>query len=105
MQSEVKEALKATRPGKAIGEDGIATEILEVFGEWGVMVVVAKIANCIYDTGRLPDRIIRSVFITISKKPGAVDCDNFGTMSVMSQLSKLVLRVVLIEQEKRLTRR
>ena len=49
LQSEVEEALKAMRPGKTVGEDGIAAEMLEVLVEWGVEVVT-KIANCIYDT-------------------------------------------------------
>ena len=37
----------------------------------------------------------RSVFITIPKKPGAIDCDKFRTISIMSQLSKLVLKIIL----------
>ena len=94
LQSEVEAAMKAMKAGKAVGEDGIAVEMLEVLGEWGVEVV-SEIANCIYDTGRIPDQMARSVFITIPKKPGAIDCDKFRTISIMSQLSKLVLRIVL----------
>ena len=94
LQCEVEEAMKAMRPGKAVGEDGIATEMLEVLGEWGVDMVT-KIANCIYNTGWIPEQMARSVFITIPKKPGAIDCDKFRTISIMSQLSKLVLKIIL----------
>ena len=68
--------------------------MLEVLGEWGVGVVT-KIANSIYDTGQIPEQMAQSVFITIPKKPGAIDCDKFRTISVMSQLSKIVLRIIL----------
>ena len=94
MQSEVEEALRAMRPGKAVGEDGIAVEMLGVLGEWGAEVVT-EIANSIYNTGQIPDQMARSIFITIPKKPGAIDCDKFRTISVMSQLSKVVLRIIL----------
>ena len=59
------------------------------------MEEVAKLANCIYGTGPILDQIARSVFITIPKKPGATDSGKFRTISAMSQLSKLVLKVVL----------
>ena len=36
-----------------------------------------------------------STFITIPKKPGAVDCNKFRTISIISQLGKIILRIVL----------
>ena len=77
-----------------MGEDGIAVEMLEVLKEWGVEVVT-KITNCNNDTGWVPNQLTQSVFITIPKKPGAIQCDEFRTISVMSQLSKAVLRYIL----------
>ena len=68
--------------------------MIEAMEEWGVDVVT-KIVNSIYDTGRIPDAMKRSIFITIPKKQGAIDCDKFRTISIMSQLSKIVLRIVL----------
>ena len=89
LQSEVQKAMKAMESGKAVGEDGIAVEMLEVMVEWGVEVA-SKIANSIYDTGRIPDQMAPSVFWTIPKKPGAIDCEMFWAISITSQLSKLV---------------
>ena len=31
------------------------------------------------------------MFITIPKKPGTIKCDKFRTISIMSQLSKIIL--------------
>ena len=77
-----------------MGEDGIAVEMLEVLGEWGEEVVT-KIANYKYYTGGIPNQMAQSVFITITKKSGAIQCDKFTTISVMSQLSRVVLRLIL----------
>ena len=52
---------------------------MEVLGEWGVEVLT-KTGNRIYDTGRIPDKIALSVFITIPKKYVAKDCEKFRTI-------------------------
>ena len=94
MESEVEDAIKNMRHGKAIGEDGIAIEMIKTLEEWGVKIVT-ELANSIYDSGQIPDAMSRSIFITLPKKPGAIECKKFRTISIMSQLSKVVLRVIL----------
>ena len=37
----------------------------------------------------------KSVFITLPKKPGATKCELYRTISLMSQLTKVILRVLL----------
>ena len=37
----------------------------------------------------------KSIFITIPKKPGAVECNLFRTISLMSQITKIILKVIL----------
>ena len=39
--------------------------------------------------------MVRFVFVAIPRKPGTIDCDKFRTTTVMSQLTKLMLRVIL----------
>ena len=75
-------------------EEGIAVEMNEEVDEWGVDMVT-KIVNSIYDRGQRPDAMKRSILYTIPRKPVAVECDKFRTVSIMSQLSKIVLRIVL----------
>ena len=82
------------KQGKAIGEDGVAVEMVEALGAWGCDVVV-QLANKIYDTGQIPTPMQLSTFITIPKKPGAMECNKHRTISIMSQLGKIVLRVIL----------
>ena len=94
MKSEVEDALRAMKRGKAVGEDGIAIEMIEVMEEWGVEVIT-RLVNSIYDTGQIPGAMKRSIFVTMPKKAGAIDCDKFRTISITSQLCKIVLRIVL----------
>ena len=92
MQSEVEEALKGMRPGKAVGEDGLVVEMLDGWGVGsGGYMVITEIANSIYDTGQIPNKTAQFIFMTIPKKLGAILCDKLRTICVMSQLSKIVL--------------
>ena len=64
--------------------------MVEAFGVWGSNVLV-QLVNNIYDTGQILTLIQLSTFITIPKKPGAMECNKFTTISIMSQLSKVAL--------------
>ena len=91
---EVEAAVKQMKKGKAIGEDGVAVEMVEALGDWGSDVVV-QLANRIYDTGHIPTPMQLSTFTAIPKKPGTMECNKHRTISVMSQLGKIVLRIIL----------
>ena len=52
-RSEVEAAIKQMKDGKAIGEDGVAVEMVEAVGQWG-SEVVTRLANKMYDTGQIP---------------------------------------------------
>ena len=93
-RSEIEGAIKQMRDGKAIGEDGVAVEMFEALGSWG-LEVVTHLANKIYDTGQIPTQMQVSTFITIPKKPGTMECEKHRTISIMSQLGKIILRVIL----------
>ena len=57
--------------------------------------VVVQYANKIYVTGNIPTPMQRSTFAAIPKKPGAMDCNRHRTISVMTQLGKIDLRINL----------
>ena len=57
--------------------------------------MVVQLANRIYDTGHIPTPMQVSTFGAIPKKPGAMECNKHRTISVMSQLGKIVLRIIL----------
>ena len=56
---------------------------------------VTDIINEIYDTGEIPEDLCRSIFIALPKKPGAVECELHRTISLMSHITKLILRIIM----------
>ena len=50
--------------------------------------------NEVYERGRLTKEMCQSVFIPLSKKAGTVLCDEFRTISLMSHLTKILLKIV-----------
>ena len=51
--------------------------------------------NEIYDTGDIREDILKSVFITFSKKPNKLECYQHRTISLMSHILKLMLKIIL----------
>ncbi|GFR66969.1 hypothetical protein ElyMa_003694800 [Elysia marginata] len=80
------------KAGKATGPGGVAVEMIEALEEYGV----EKLTSLLNDTGEIPTDISRSVFIALPKKPGATECKLHRTISLMSRVTKILLRVVMI---------
>ncbi|XP_063885526.1 uncharacterized protein LOC135113837 [Scylla paramamosain] len=78
---------------KAEGSDGVVVEMVEAAGDFAIEKIT-ELANQIYDTGNIPERMEESEFIVIPKKEGAVECDKHRTISIMNQVAKIVLRVI-----------
>ena len=78
LRSEIENAVKGMKKGKAAGEDGVVVQMVEVAG--GLVIdKITRIANRIYDEGYIPVVMRESVFVTIPKKPGAVECEKHRT--------------------------
>ena len=49
----------------------------------------------IYDTGIIPEDLNKSIFITVPQKPGAVNCEHYQTVSLISHITKVLLRILM----------
>ena len=47
-----------------------------------------------YNTGHIPNDLITSVFVALPKKSKAVDCSDFRTISLMSRMTKVFLKII-----------
>ena len=92
-EQEVIKARKKMKDKKAAGMDGINTEIIKAL-DGASLRTLTKLCNKIYSTGYIPDDMMNSVFITLPKKPKAINCTEFRTISLMSHIMKL-LRIIL----------
>ena len=73
------------------GHDRLVVEMVEE-GEEFAIEKITEIANKIYQTGIIPNKMKESEFIVIPKRVGAVGCNKHRTISNMSQITKVVLR-------------
>ena len=100
LKDEVWWAMKIAEKNKAMEPDGIPIEALKALEIMGIDLV-HHLIDRIYETGVVPDEMFKSVFVTLPKKPGATECENFRTISLMSHALKLLLRIMVQRIEKK----
>ena len=78
---------------KASGGDGIPVELFQILKDDAVKVL-HSICQHIWKTQPWPQDRKRSVFIPIPKKGNAKECSNYRTIALISQASKLMLKIL-----------
>ena len=90
---EVKWALGSIIMNKAIGDDGIPTELFQILKDDAVQML-HSICQQIWKTQQWPQDWKMSVFIPISKKGNAKECSNYCTIVLISHTSKVMLKIL-----------
>ena len=93
LKAEVEKAIKNLKQGKAAGPDKITTEMIKSLANFGIDTIT-ELCNDIYNTGYIPKDLKTSIFITLPKKPRAVECEDYRTISLMSHITKILLKVI-----------
>lgn len=93
LREEVKFTIRKMKTRKAPGIDEITAEHLKALDEEGI-TTLTEICNEVYETGYIPEQLKHSLFIKIPKKAKAVDCTDYRTISLMSNVTKLILRII-----------
>ena len=57
---------------------------------------LTEFANKVYDVGSFPDDLSKSIFIAIPKKIGTTECELHRTISLLSHVTKIILRVIML---------
>ena len=94
LHSEVEAALKEMKSGKSPGSDNITTELLNACKETSIRKL-CNLANKIYRTGEIPEQMKESVFILLPKKGDMLECRNYRLISLISHITKIILRVIM----------
>src|SRR5688572_6326517 len=63
---------------------------------------VTEIVNEIYDSGDIPTDLSKSISISLPKKPGTIECEMYRTISLMSHITKLILRIIMMRTRNKL---
>ena len=93
LECEVKWALESSTTNKANGGDGIPVELFQILKDDAVKVL-HSICQHIWKTQQWPQDWKRSVFIPIPKKGNAKECSNYRTIALISQASKVMLKIL-----------
>ena len=78
---------------KAGGDDGIPVQLFQILKD-DAMKVLHSICQQIWKTQQWPQDWKRSVFIPIPKKGNAKQCSNYYTVALISQASKVKLKIL-----------
>ena len=78
---------------KASGGDGIPAELFQILKDDAVKML-HSICQQIWKTQQWPQDWKRSVFIPVSKKGDAKECSNYHTIALISQASKVILKIL-----------
>ena len=82
------------KKGKSAGVDNIPAELVQAGGE-DVITALTTICNKIWQTGEWPTAWTQSLVITLPKKGNLQQCQNYGTISLISHPSKVMLKIIL----------
>ena len=92
----MRAAVSRMKGNKARGPDGIVIEIIKALDDFGIEKLTIM-ANEIYDTGKIPQDLSKSIIIALpKKKPGTIECEHHRTISLMSHITKVILRVIMM---------
>ena len=92
LECEVKWALGSSTMNKASGGDGIPVELFQIL-EDNAVKVLHSICQQIWKTQQCQQDWKKSIFIPIPKKGNAKECSNYHTIALISQTSKVILKI------------
>ena len=95
LESEVKWALGSIIMNKTSGGDGILVGLFQILNDDAVKVL-HSICQPIWKTQQWPQDWKMSVFIPIPKKGNAIECSKYYTIALISQSSKVMLKILQV---------
>ena len=93
LECEVKWTLESITMNKASGGDRIPVELFQVL-EDDAVEVLHSICQQIWKTHQWPQDWKRSVSVPIPKKSNAKECSNYHTIVLISQASKVMIKIL-----------
>ena len=90
MKDEIRAALR-----KETDPNSISVELLKALEDYGIDMITTLL-NEIYDTGQVPLDMSKSIFIALPKKPRATGCELHIKISLMSIITKILLRIIMM---------
>ena len=93
LECELKWALESITTNKASGGDGIPVELFQIL-KGDAVKGLHSICQQIWKTQQWPQDWKRTVLIPIPKKGHAKECSNYRTITLISHVSKVMLKIL-----------
>ena len=93
LEADIRWALESITKNKASGGNAIPVELFQILKDDAVKVL-HSICQQIWKTQQWPQDWKRSVFIPIPKKGNAKECSNYHRIALISQASKVMLKIL-----------
>jgi len=94
LRSEIARAIDQTASRKATGPDEVPAELFKAGGE-AALDRMHRICAAILETGKWPEELTFSTFIQLPKKGDLKQCANYRKIALVSNASKILLRIIL----------
>ena len=88
---------------KASGGNGTPVELFQILKDDAVKML-PSISQQIWKTQQWPQDWKRSVFISIPKKGNAKECSNYCTITLISHISKVMLKILQVRLQQYMNR-
>ena len=93
IRSEIHEAIRYMKKKKSPGADGIPAELIKALS--GIAAKeLENISMKMYEDGEWPEEFCESVILPMKKKPNALECKEYRTLSLVCHSSKIMLRIL-----------
>ena len=86
--------MQSLKKAKSAGVDNNPTKLVQAGGE-DVITALTTMCNKIWPTGEWPAPWTQSLVITVPKKGNLQQCRNYGTISLISHPSTVMLKIIL----------
>ena len=93
LEGKVKWPLGIITTNKVSGGNGIPDELFQILKDEAVKVL-HSVCQQIWKTQQWPQDWKRSIFIPVPKKGNAKECSNYRTIAVISNTSKVMLKIL-----------
>ena len=103
LKCEIKWALGSTTISNVSRGDGIPAELFQILKDDAVKVL-HPICQQIWKTQQWPQDGKKSVFIPIPKKGNAKECSNYHTIALISNASKVMLKILQVRLQQYVNR-
>ena len=93
LKEELEKAIQSMKKGRATGSDEISIDMLRTLDDQNIDVIT-NLCNIIYNSGVIQTDLKQSIFITLPKKSKAQSWTEYRTISLMSHITELYLKVI-----------